>query len=146
MATSTTIVVDLLNSLLRGEIAATETYQQAMVKVGAHPYASDLERIRREHREAANTLRLHVHHFGGRPDQGSGGWGTFAKAVEGAAKLLGNNAAVGALKEGEEHGVHDYENALEEGGLPPECKTLISGTLLPQTREHINTLERLMTR
>jgi uncharacterized protein (TIGR02284 family) len=151
MATATTSALDTLNSLLRGEIAATETYQQALAKVGGDPNAPDpdapeLQRIHREHREAANTLRQHVRHYGGKPDQGSGVWGAFAKAVEGLAKIFGNTAALSALKDGEEHGVSSYEQALEDESLPAECKTLISGTLLPQTREHINTLDRLMSR
>jgi uncharacterized protein (TIGR02284 family) len=146
MATATTTAVDTLNTLLRGEIAATETYQQALAKVGDDPNAVDLTRTHHEHREAANLLRQYVHHFGGRPDQGSGAWGAFAKAVEGVAKIFGNKAALKALKEGEESGVHSYEAALEDEHLPAEVKTQISGALLPQTREHINTLDRLMSR
>ncbi len=132
---------------MRGEIAATETYQQAMAKVSDDPGevgAAELRRIHAEHRDAANTLRKHVRHQGGEPYTASGAWGTFAKAVEGAAKLFGNTAALKALKEGEEQGVSDYESALKEPDLPAECKSLIGSTLLPQTREHIRTLDRLM--
>src|SRR5207249_3419921 len=87
-------LTDTLNSLLRGELAATETYQQAMAKVHDEPGAADLRRIHLEHREAANTLRQHVRRHGGEPDHGSGAWGYFAKAFEGSAKLLGNAAAL----------------------------------------------------
>jgi uncharacterized protein (TIGR02284 family) len=142
--TSTDTLNDTLNSLLRGELAATETYQQALAKVGNEPGAEDLRRIHREHREAANTLRQHVRHFGETPDHGSGAWGAFAKAVEGAAKLFGNAAALKALKEGEEHGAKDYEDALKQDGLPAECRSLIAATLLPQTRNHIAALDRLL--
>lgn len=143
MATATH--VDTLNSLLRGELAATETYQQALAKIGDEPGGADLRRIHREHREAANTWRQHVHEFGGQPDQDSGAWGVFAKAVEGTAKIFGDTAALKALKEGEEHGIRSYEEALEDEELPAECRLLISSTLLPQTREHVLTLERLMS-
>jgi len=136
--------VDCLNSLLRGELAATETYQQALAKLDTDPHVADLRRIHVEHRETANTLRQHVHHCGGKPDQGSGAWGAWAKAVEGTAKLFGKVAALKALKEGEEQGVKDYESALKEEGLASECKTLIRTQLLPQTREHITTLDRMM--
>ena len=137
-------VSDTLNSLLRGELSATETYQQALAKYGQEPGADALREIHREHREAANTLRQHVHQHGGTPDQDSGAWGAFAKAVAGTAKLFGNAAVVRALKEGEEHGIQSYESALKDTGLPPECRQLIRDTLLPQTRAHIPTLERLM--
>jgi len=120
-----------LNKLLRGEISATETYVQALAKVGHDAGSTELQQIRDEHRDAANTWRQHIHQFGGQPDQDSGAWGYFAKAVEGSAKLFGNTAAMKALKETD---------------LPEECKTLIRSRLLPQSRAHIATLDRLMDR
>jgi uncharacterized protein (TIGR02284 family) len=136
--------VKRLNSLLRGEISATETYQQALAKVGAEPGAAELRRIHDEHRETANALRQHVHHHGGKPDQGSGAWGAFAKAVAGAAKLFGNKAALKALKEGEEHGIKEYEEALADPELPADCKEMIRNQFLPQTRAHIPVLDQVM--
>jgi uncharacterized protein (TIGR02284 family) len=135
---------ETLNRLLRGELSACETYQQAMSKAGADPGVAELRRIHEEHRDAANTLRKHIHEHGDKPDQGSGAWGAFAKAVEGTAKVFGNAAAFKALKEGEEHGIKDYEAALKEGVLPPECKELIQSRLLPQTRSHVPVLDKLI--
>ena len=143
--TATETAITHLNSLLRGELAATETYQQAMDRFGAEPGGSELRRLHADHRESANTLRNHIHSFGGKPDQGSGAWGTFAKTVEGAAKLFGNTAALKALKEGEEHGIKSYEDALADENLPTQCKTLIRSTMLPQSRSHVQTLDRLMS-
>jgi uncharacterized protein (TIGR02284 family) len=145
MATATNATIDTLNSLLRGELAATETYQQALAKIGNDARADQLHQIHRDHRESANTLRKHVHEHGGQPDQDSGAWGAFAKSVEGTAKVFGNTAALKALKEGEEHGVHSYEDALKDDHLPADCKDLIRTSLLPQTRAHIAVLDRLMS-
>ncbi|MFO0864981.1 MAG: DUF2383 domain-containing protein [Gemmataceae bacterium] len=140
-----TTVGTLQRSLLRGEKSRpVETYQQAIAKIGSDKGASQLKQMHDEHSEAANTLRQHVHLMGGKPDQGSGAWGTFATAVEGAAKLFGNTAAMKALKEGEEHGLHSYEAALAEDDLADECKMLIRTRLIPQTREHIAVLDQLM--
>jgi uncharacterized protein (TIGR02284 family) len=136
---------DTLNGLLRGELAATETYQQALAQVGDEPGAADLRRIHAEHREAANTLRQHVHSHGGKPDQGSGAWGGFAKFIEGTAKLFGDATALRALKQGEERGVNDYESAMKDPDLPSDCRTLISTKLLPQTREHVASLDRIIS-
>jgi uncharacterized protein (TIGR02284 family) len=135
---------DTLNALLRGELAATETYQQALAKVKDEPEADDLRAVHREHREAANTLRQEVHQLGGQPEHGSGAWGAFAKAVEGTARLFGSSAALKALKEGEERGVKDYEKALQEPDLPAEVQNLIRTRLLPQTRSHVQLLDRLL--
>lgn len=136
--------VETLNSLLRGELAATETYQQALEKLGGDPRAMNLRQIHVDHREAANTLRQHVHKMGGKPEQDSGAWGSFAKLIEGSAKLFGAPTALKALKEGEEHGKDDYEKVLSDTEMPVECRSLISTTLLPQTESHIATLDRLL--
>ncbi len=146
MTTATKNVVHALNRLLRGEISAVETYNMAMEKVGDDPGAAEIRQMRDDHREAANTLRQHVHQFGGEPDQDSGVWGGFAKAVQATAKFFGDAGALRALKEGEEHGIKDFEDALNEKDLPAECRTLISGRLLPKCREHVATLDRLMNR
>lgn len=136
--------VSTLNSLLRGELAATETYQQALEKLGGDPRAMNLRQIHVDHREAANTLRQHVRMFGGQPEQDSGAWGSFAKLIEGSANLFGAPTALQALKEGEEHGKSDYVNVLNDADMPDECRTLVSATLLPQTESHIATLSRLL--
>jgi uncharacterized protein (TIGR02284 family) len=136
---------DTLNRLLRGEIAACETYQQAMEKAGKEAGVGELRHLHDDHREAANTLRQHIHEHGGKPDQKSGAWGAFAKAVEGTAKVFGNAAAFKALKEGEERGVKDYESALQEKDLPDECKDLIRNRLLPQTRAHVQVIDRILS-
>lgn len=137
--------IDVLNSLLRGEIAATETYQQALAQADNEQGKHELRRLRDDHRSAANTLRQHIHYLGGQPDQGSGAWGTVAKSIEGAAKVFGHNAALKALKEGEEYGARLYERALAEDFLPFECRSLVSATLLPRTRTHIPVIDRLMS-
>src|SRR5205823_3718669 len=61
--------IKVINSLLRGELSATETYQQALAKVGKEPGAAELRQIHDEHRSAANALRQEVHRLGGKPDQ-----------------------------------------------------------------------------
>jgi len=137
--------IDHLNALLRGEIAAMETYQQALAKLEESGDVADLRRIHDEHRTAANTLRQHVHQCGGKPDQRSGAWGAWAKMVEGTAKVFGETTALKALKEGEEQGVKDYQTAATDEELSSECRDLIRTQLLPQTREHIATLDRIMS-
>jgi uncharacterized protein (TIGR02284 family) len=133
-----------LNSLLRGEISATETYNQALEKFAGKPAEAELRRLRDEHSEAANSLRQHIHLHGGDPSTGSGAWGTWAKLVEGTAKVFGDTAALKALKEGEEHGVNSYQSALRGNDLTADCKGLISAQLLPRTQAHIPVLDRLM--
>jgi Domain of unknown function (DUF2383) len=142
---TTTTEIPALNSLLRGEMSALDTYRQAMEKLADsdEPGVADLRALLRDHRDAADALWHHIELHGGSPSQGSGPWGAFAKAVEGAAKLFGNAAALKALKEGEEHGLKDYEDALKDKDLPADCQVMLRG-LLEKQREHIQTLDRLM--
>lgn len=135
--------VSTLNSLLRGEMSAIETYRQAIEKLGTDPGAEELNALKRDHRDAADALWHHIEKHGGKPSEGSGAWGAFAKAVQGTAKLLGDTAALKALKEGEEHGLKDYLDALEDGELDQDCKELVRRQSELQ-HQHIAVLDRLM--
>jgi hypothetical protein len=148
MAMTTTTNLETLNSLLRGEMSALETYRQAIEKLEDNnaPGAAELHALRRDHRDAADALWHHLEGHGAKPSEGSGPWGAFAQAITGTAKLFGNTAALKALKEGEEHGAKDYEDALNDEHLPAECKTLIRNQLLTKQREHVTILDRLMER
>jgi len=137
--------IDTLGSLHRGEIAATETYNQALEKFAGQPEEAELRGIRDEHRETANTLRQHVRHHGGTPDTGSGWWGGWAKFVEGTAKVFGKSAALKALKEGEEHGIKEYQAALADKDMAADCQSLIRSQLLPRCQAHVQVLDRLMS-
>lgn len=136
--------INTLHSLQRGEIAATETYQQILKNFNGFAEVIDLEEIHKDHRTAANALRQHIREHGDVPEKDSGVWGAFAKVVEGTAKVFGQGLALKALKEGEEHGIKDYEDALNDQELKPDCRVLIETQLLPQTRTHVSVLARLI--
>lgn len=135
---------DALNALLRGELSAVETYDQALTRFEQNPdVRAELHRIQREHLDAASTLREAVTRFGGTPSDGSGLWGTFASAVTTAAKVIGSETVLATLKQGEERGISGYEGALANEKVAEEYKDLIRTTLLPRCREHIATLDRI---
>jgi uncharacterized protein DUF2383 len=138
--------IDSLKSLLRGEISACETYRQVLDKVSQSPEvgASELRRIEGEHREAVNLLKTHVVGQGVVPTDSSGAWGAWAKTVTTTSKAFGVKTAIKTLKEGEEHGLEVYENALEDEGLDSMVKMEIRNTLIPRQRVHIQTLDRLL--
>jgi uncharacterized protein (TIGR02284 family) len=135
---------DGLNRLIRGELSAIETYRQALDKMKDAPEATELHAIMVEHRTAAQVLREHVKERGGNPADGSGPWGAWAKFIEGTAQLFGNAAALKALKEGEEHGIKEYESFLDDANADQECKDLVRTQLLPQGRAHIPIVDRLI--
>jgi|SRR5262245_25944570 len=136
--------LDALNALLRGEVAAVETYDQVIDKFDGRPQAVELQRLREEHNEAAAVLRERVRHFGGDPAEGSGLWGKFTMAVTGTAKILGPASALGTLKQGEEYGIGQYESALTDPDIDIDCKDLIRYRLLPRCRSHVSDLDRMI--
>ncbi len=139
--------VTQLNSLLRGEISAAETYRMAIDKAGdsANNVANVglLREIQEEHGRAAQALRDRIRELGGEPSDSSGAWGAWAKLVEGAANLFGGDAgSLKALKEGEEHGLKDYNEGLDD--IDATSAELVQNQLIPAQQRHINLLDQLI--
>lgn len=135
--------IEVCNSLLRGELSAIETYEQAIGKFQEEPDRGTLQEVRDEHERSAQRLREHLIDMGAAPATDSGAWGSFAQAVEGTAKLLGESPALAALEAGENHGIDEYEEALRNPNVMEEIKTVIRGDLLPALSDHVATLGRL---
>ena len=136
-----------LNSCIRSELAATETYRQALEKQrerhGQEPAFRELDDMMREHEEAAERWRAIVPRLGGTPTTDSGAWGTWSKTVMGTAKLFGDKAALKALKEGEESGLKEYRAFADDESAPPEVKSL-AAQLAKRREAHIGVLDRLI--
>jgi uncharacterized protein (TIGR02284 family) len=127
--------VELLNSFLRGEISAVETYRQALEKVEKPQLHTPLQECMKSHAQRVTILSEQIRAFGGTPSTSSGAWGAFAKAVEGGAKVLGDKAAISALEEGEDHGRNDYRRDLEK--LDSASRQIIETRVIPeQERTH----------
>lgn len=135
--------ISACNKLLRGEISAIETYQQARAKFSASPHRGTIEQIIEDHRQNAEALRRHITDMGGTADRDSGLWGDFAKAVEGTATLLGNAPAIAVLKQGEEHGINEYKEAINNPDVMAEAKVMYRDTLIPRLQKHIALLDSL---
>lgn len=143
MATPNEDVLGKLNSFLRGEISAVETYRQALDKVTDPAVRSQLQDCEQDHEQRAELLRERITSLGGKPDQGSGAWGVWAKLVQGGGNLLGEKTAIQALEEGEDHGLNDYRRDLDE--LDGETRSWVESNILPKAeRTHgaVSTLKR----
>jgi uncharacterized protein (TIGR02284 family) len=143
MSRETTI--EHLNSFLRGEISAVETYRQAMEQVKDMRALTTLQECETSHARRVATLRDYIARLGGTPANDSGAWGSFAKLVEGGAKAFGDAAAVAALEEGEDHGLRDYKDDLQD--LDMEARRLVEQELLPaqqQTHSALSQLKKAM--
>ncbi len=137
-----------LNSLLRGEISAVETYKMAIDDVDQSDQATTgrlslMREIQSEHGQAAQLIRERIRALGGEASDSSGAWGAWAQTVQGTANLFGDNSALKSLKEGEEHGLKDYQEAIDD--VDSVSRQLIEGQLIPNQERHIALLNQLMT-
>lgn len=127
--------IDQLNSFLRGEHSAVETYDQVITKVKDQALLRTLRDGRASHARRVELLKDYIRGHGGEPATGSGAWGALAKTLEGGAKVFGVPAAISVLEEGEDHGLNDYQRDLPE--LSPEGRLFVMDRLLPeQQRSH----------
>ena len=134
-----------LNSLLRGEIAAAETYRMAIDKLAGGGKAENvglLQGIQEEHGRAAQAVRDRIQELGGEASDSSGAWGAWAKTVQGTMNLFGDASSLKALKEGEEHGLKDYQGAL--AAVDPTSGQLIQNQMIPAQQRHIGRLDQLI--
>ncbi len=135
-----------LDSLLRGEISATETYRMAIESVADdEPHADQiavLQQMQEDHGRAAQTLRDRIRELGGEASDSAGPWGAFARFTQGTANLFGDTASLKSLKEGEEHGLKDYAEAVDD--VDDTSADLIQNQLIPLQQRHIRMLDQLI--
>ncbi|MGZ8254876.1 MAG: DUF2383 domain-containing protein [Burkholderiaceae bacterium] len=136
-----------MNSCLRGELAAIETYEQALEKIrseyGSDPKFQQLEKMLRNHEQAATQLQSLVRQNGGEPDTDSGAWGAWANTVMGASSLFGDKAALKALKEGEESGIKQYRSLIDSTDTPADVRD-VAMKLMKNDKEHCTRLDTMM--
>jgi uncharacterized protein (TIGR02284 family) len=131
-----------LNSFLRGELSAVQTYDQALEKLRDEPrIAEELRACRESHKRRVDELTREVRRLGGEPSTDSGVWGSFAKLVEGGAKLPGKKAAIAALEQGEDHGRNDYQRDVKD--LDPPCREFVQQKIMPEQHQTHDVLSRL---
>lgn len=135
-----------LNSLLRGEISAAETYRLAIDKLAhsddANVHMGLLSEIQEEHGRAAQALRDRIRELGGEASDSSGPWGVWAKITQRTSNLLGDSAALKNLKEGEEHGLKEYEEAMDD--VDVSSAELVQNQFIPAQQRHISLLDQLI--
>ncbi|WP_437815993.1 DUF2383 domain-containing protein [Sorangium sp. So ce1078] len=130
--------IEQLKSFCRGEMSAVETYRQAIAAAREDRVIEQLRRNLASHEARVKMLRRRIEELGGDPPSSSGPWGAFAKVVERTALALGDRTALSVLAEGEDHGLKDYRNDLEE--LDSESHVLVRDVILPQ---QVSTLRSL---
>jgi hypothetical protein len=142
MTTSIERIERDLQGLLRGEIAAAETYAQVLAD-NQNPNAKLLRELQSDHGRAIKFFSDQLSARGFEVPNSSGVRGQVARLVEGGAKLLGNKTALAALREGERRGLKDYADAIGNTELPAECREFIERELVPAQQLHLARLDEM---
>ncbi|MBC97013.1 MAG: hypothetical protein CME63_04650 [Halobacteriovoraceae bacterium] len=137
---------DKIKEIIKGERAAVETYGQVFEKYGADSQIDKLRYFSKDHKEAVMELNNIARQNNIEIPESSGAWGSWSKLVTGTAKMLGEKSALKALKEGEEHGLKEYEDLLSSSSVPTQLKTMVQDKFIPMQRKHIQDIDSLMSR
>lgn len=135
-----------IDDLIRGELAALKAYDVALKDTKDPKQREKLQKIRNDHEKAVSKLSKYV---ASKPElledtKEAGPWGQFAKLWTKTRSFTGNDGALKALKDGEEHGVEEYEEALKDETIPKELKQAIKNDMLPQQKKHMESLNKLI--
>jgi hypothetical protein len=139
--------IDKVEKLLKNELAAAETYHQALEKFEEEAQSNEinsLQPIYEEHTEAVSELQEKLQQMGATPATGSGLWGSWSEALMGGAKLIGKDAMLNALLAGEKSGLDDYQDAAEDPDVPSEVSELIKSKFMNSQQENIRVLNHLL--
>lgn len=135
----------ILQKLLRGELSAIEAYDQVIEKFGDEKYrvVELLKSLVQDHEEAAFDLKQILRNEGVEPESDSGAWGSVVQAVITSAGLFGEAGALRTLKRGEEHGLEQYKDALEDDQVV-HSRDYIRFRSIPTQQLHIDRLSAFL--
>jgi uncharacterized protein (TIGR02284 family) len=139
--------IDKVEKLLKNELAAAETYHQALEKFEEEAQRNEvasLQPIYEEHTDAVSELQEKIQQMGGTPVSDSGIWGSWSETLMGGAKLIGKDAMLNALLAGERSGLDDYEEAAQDPEIPSDISQLIQSKYMNSQQENIRVLNRLL--
>jgi hypothetical protein len=139
---STTI--DQLNSFLRDELAAVETYDEALHGRSAFSGKTELSLCQRSHEVRAAMLRAKILALGGDPVGHPGIAGAWSRLLEHDATAIGPEMAVRALEQGEDVVLRDYQRGIPR--LEPEVRAFLERMVLPEEEFTHRTLSELKDR
>jgi len=122
-----------------------ETYRMAQKSIDDAWSRAALQELERDHSRNVELLSQKIQSLGGEVPEGSGPWGAWAKAVTGTSTMFGDRASFKILKEGEEHGIKEYQDAIAESGIDSDVKQLLT-ELIPKQSQHIARLDQCMQR
>lgn len=136
---------EIINKVLRGELAAIEAYEKVLEKFAGDPIVNNIIDLKLSHQATVRSLQERVIVSGDLPAESPGAWGTFVSTVVSTASALGDTLTLTAMIEGEEHGLTQYENLAGSEDLSMIDKNLIVHELIPRQKQNILSLKSMLS-
>jgi bacterioferritin (cytochrome b1) len=144
METNRHITIDVLNSLLKDELSAVETYDVALRGRSTFSAKTELSVCQRSHETRASILREKILMLGGEPAARAGLAGAWNKLVEKGATAISDDMAIRTLEQSEDHVLRDYREGL--GKVLPDVRAFLVERILPEEEQTHRTLSDLKHR
>jgi hypothetical protein len=141
------LVIERLNALLRGELAAVAGYQKAL-RILREKAATDSDEILKfasDHQRTVSVLHGSVEARGGAPvivADAWEGWEAAALIADGSSVKMESRAFVGALLDVERRGLAGYETSLS--ALDVDARELVELELIPRQKRHVARLTAML--
>lgn len=119
-----------LNLILRVELAAVESYTRCLESLQNESLREPLRSIRMSHQRRVKVLEERIERLGAEAVSSAGLWGGVARAIGSTLSLVGANAALAALRQGERQGESEYRRSLAK--LSPIQRRFVEVQLIPE--------------
>lgn len=136
-----------LNKLLNEELSAVETYKQALDNLDSvenEEAAAELRRIEEDHERVVTELRESLRAHGGVPEATPRLWIGLEAVSEIRREAYDVESMLQALKEGEQRGMKEYEDVLQDKDTDPICRQVVRERLIPRQQNHIAAIEQCL--
>lgn len=133
-----------LDDLIRGEMAAVQSYDVAIDDIKDTWVKRKLTRIRDQHRSAVKVLKNYASTNVKANTLSAGPWGAFSKAVVKGAALKDERQILKALEAGETHRKNKYEEAAKDATLRPDLRLRFRQQFINEQADHIKELNSLI--
>jgi rubrerythrin len=133
--------IEALNELLKGEYMARDIYDQIKGLQGDEQVQQMLGQFQEDHDRHIQQLKARIVELGGQPFKGPGWAGTMAKVMAMYNSLRGPEQVLKQVYQGEEMGVHSYEDRLD--GLDEGSQGLVK-QIMDEDHEHLKFFEARM--
>jgi uncharacterized protein (TIGR02284 family) len=118
-------LIDNLNELIALDLDAVNAYESAITRIEAEDVRETLREYQEDHRRHVRDLSACVKQLGGTPRSKPDTKGFFLQAFTAITSMMGDRAALSAMRSNEEITNKTYDRALDERVWPTSILQII---------------------